>query len=498
MSDSSVASKATRGAFSLLGRQFVLFPVGVVTGFILARLLTPAEFGTYASATFVVMSAGALLEFGIGQIIVQQREEPSTQQLRSIFTAQFIVYGLAFGLLCLLAPLAADALHMKSEGAWVIRAVSLHMLMGLFGTNSTLLLERRMEFDSFARIDIANVLLDRTLTLVLAFLNYGVWSWVVGGLVAMGVRIIMLWFAAPWSLGLALDWAILRRALRYGLTLQGTYVSALVRENLNTVVGGGGFGPQAVGFLNWGQNLPYTCANWLLKIVERVSFPAFARMQVDEAERQSFLALSMRVLNLVTFPALFALVPLGTHLVTFCYGEKWRPGLFALACFVVRTPLTHVTSMLTGYFNATDRAALSLRVATFWTVIEVALALALVPFYGFNGVALACALGPILPAGALLVAAHREARLPYGRVFGVPIFSGLVTAGVAAIAATQVTSLGALIAAVVLCGGVALTLGILFERALIHRAVADIEARLRQAFREPVGTEPLPASPHEV
>ncbi|MDB5097594.1 MAG: polysaccharide biosynthesis protein [Cyanobacteria bacterium RYN_339] len=479
LSSADVTAQARRGVLSLVGRQAVLFPVGFVSGIILARLLSASEFGTYATVSFMVMGAGVLLEVGLGAIVIQQAEDPTPRQLRSIFTAQLLLFGFAALALALVAPWLAAAFHLPPDGTWLVRAMSLHMLLGTLGTNSTLLLERRLGFDVFARIDIANVLLDRGLTLLLAFLHFGAWSFVLGSLAAMTVRVVMLGFAAPWAVGFALDREVLRKALRFGLTLQATNLTALARDNLNVVLGGGFFGPRAVGLLNWGNNLPVTCSHNLVMIVARVSFPAFARLHDDPPARARLLESSLRALNLASYPALLALIPLGPNVVTFLYGETWRPALFALNCFVVRALCTNVTSAVMGYLNATDRAGRALRIAMVWTGLEVIAAAALLPFYGFNGIALGYAVGPIVPTLWLLWEVRREAPMRYGRVFGVPLLAGGAAALAGFASSGAITTLAAFIAQVILTAGAALLVITLFERALLQQAGTAIERRLK-------------------
>jgi O-antigen/teichoic acid export membrane protein len=173
------------------------------------------------------------------------------------------------------------------------------------------------------------------------------------------------------------------------------------------------------------------------------------------------------------------LIPLGPHIVTFLYGETWRPALFDLNCFVVRALCTNVTSAVTGYLNATERAGRALRIATVWTALEVVAALVLVQFYGFNGIAVGYAVGPILPALWLLWEVRAEAPMRYGRVFGGPLLAGGAAPTAGFLAGGDITSLGAFVAQLVLCAGVALLVIALFERALLHEVGAAIERRLR-------------------
>lgn len=483
MSDETVSSQAQRGVLALLGRHAVLFPVNMLAGILLARLLSPADFGAYATVAFLVMGAGVLLDVGLGAILVQQAEEPTERQLRSIFTAQVLVFGGAMAAVMLLAPWLAAAFHLPAAGEWLLRGMSLHMLIGAFGGISTLLLERRMGFSAFARLDVVNVLLDRGLTLGLAFAGWGVWSFLVGSLVSTVVRVGLLYRAAPWAVGFALDRDMLKRALAFGAFFQGGNLTMLARDNMNALLGGMVFGPKAVGLLNWGMNVANTCSHAFVQVVGRVSFPAFARLHDQPAERERLVATSLVALNLATFPVLAIVAVLADPIVTHVYGEAWRPAIPALICFAIRMMGTNTTSILINFLNATGQVKRGFRIAAVWTAVEWALALALVPFFGFYGIAYAYAAGVWLPVIWLLAGLRRELPLPLGRAYGAPV---AVAAGGAALAwalSPWATSLVALAAVLGISGLVSFSAAALLERERLEVLLARFTAR-----RAPEGT----------
>lgn len=450
-----VSARTRQGVFSLLGRQLITFPIGFLSGIALARLLGPTDFGTYASVSFAVMGVGALIDVGLGAIVIQQPEEPTPEQLKSIFTAQLLVFGTAALVMMLAARWVAGWFHLPVEGSWLFRAMALNMLLGTLGTNSTLLLERHLKFDVFARMDVLTVLLDRTVTLTLAFLGFGAWCFVIGSLVSMSARVVMLFKAAPWPIGLAFDRAILKRAFGFGAFLQATNLTSLARDNMNTLLGGSLLGPKAVGHLNWGMSLSTTASQPLVQIVARVCFPAFSRLQDEPEERTRMLVGSLRLVNLATFPVLMLLPAVGSPLVAYVFGEAWRPGLLALGCFAFRYMAANVTSTLVGYLNATGRARDGLRIALAWTGFEWAVGVPLAFWLGFNGIAIAYAVGILLPVVWLLAKVGREVPLPLGRIFLVPAVIGASAAALAWSLTPWITSVPALLAVVALSGGLA-------------------------------------------
>jgi O-antigen/teichoic acid export membrane protein len=486
VSSPDVTARTRQGVFSLLGRQLITFPITFLAGIALARVLGPTDFGTYASVSFAIMGLSVLLDVGLGAIVIQQPEEPTPEQLKSIFTAQLMVFGGATAIVMFGAHWFAGFFHLPVEGSWLLRAMALNMLLGTLGTNSTLLLERHLKFGVFAKLDVFTVLLDRAVTLTLAFLGLGAWSFVIGSLVSMTTRVGLLFKAAPWPVGLAFDRAILKRAMGFGAFLQATNLSSLARDNMNTLLGGPMFGPQHVGHLNWGMSLSSTASQPLVQIVGRVCFPAFARLQDHPEARERLLTNSLYWLNLASFPILILLAAHGSSLINYVFGEPWRPGLIALYAFSFRMMGTNVTSVLVGYLNATGRSALGFRIAAVWTVVEWGLAIALALWIGFNGIAAAYAAGVLLPVTWLLVIARREAKLDLARVFGLPLVVALSGAAAAMALQPYVTSLWTFLAVLAVSGAVPAVLAGVIERA---RLEALLRARLGRDAEAPVAAD---------
>lgn len=496
MSGTNVITQARSGAMALLTRQIVLFPVSFLTGILLARLLTPADFGTYATVSFLVMAIGSLLEGGFGAVLIQQKEEPTPTQLRSVFTTYLIAFGSLTLLMLALAPFLASLFKLDPvQGPWLLRVMSLHMIMGVFGSISTFLLERHMRFQVFTRLDVVNVLLDRGVTLALAFAGMGAWSFVIGSLVSSAVRFVLLIQAAPWPFGFALDRAVLRRFLGTGMYFQGMNVTTILRDNLTPILGGGLFGPQAVGYLNWGQNLASMASNSFVTIAMRVCFPAFSRLHDEPEARVRLFDQSLRALNFLTMPALALLVATGPQVVTYIYTEPWRPGLIALACFALRLALKNPIVLMLEYLSARGRVKENLRVTSVWTAVEWGGALALIPFFGFNGIAGAYAFGSIVPLVWLAWLVRHELALSFVRAFVLPGLTAAVAVAVALPLMPWVAHSWELVGVLGLAMAVALGLAAFIERELVLRAWATFKARRAPAEATvPADTaEPAPA-----
>jgi O-antigen/teichoic acid export membrane protein len=240
------------------------------------------------------------------------------------------------------------------------------------------------------------------------------------------------------------------------------------------------------------MSLSSTASQPLVQIVARVCFPAFARLQEHPEEREQLLVNSLYWLNLVSYPILMVLAAQGSPLVTYVFGEAWRPALWALYAFAFRMMATNVTSVLVGYLNATGRSSLGFRIAAVWTATEWATALGLSYFIGFNGIAAAYAFGVLLPVGWLLAIAAREVNLHLPRTFGIPLLLGTLGALVALALRPFATSLWTFLPILALSAAAPLSLAAFLER---RRLEALLKSRLGGWRTAQV---PQAIEPHEV
>lgn len=477
MSSTPVTTQVGRGVATMLARFAVVTPLSFIASVVLARLLTPNDFGAFATIGVLVMGVGGLFELGMMAVLIQQKEEPTPHELRSVFTAYLGLFGLLAAVTALAAPWIVPLFNLPADGAAMLRWMSLQMVLGVVGCVPTLLIERRMRFGAVAGIDVAALLVDKGLAIALAWSGFGVWSFIWASLVSVSLRMGLLTVVAPWPFGLAFDRDLISRQVMKGARFQGVNLATLARENIVTFVAGPLFGPRAVGLLNWGASLPATFAGQGLGIYMRVTFPAFARLQDDAAGRTALLIVSLRALMLAVLPILALLPALGGPIVSHVYGEAWREALPALCFFSLRMAGYAVVAPLVWYLNATGRVAVGLRALMICVALEWGLALALAPFMGFTGVALGAALGTLAQAGWLWGAIRREEPLSLAGVVAPGLAIALPLGGLAAWVAPRIGSLFELLAALAAAGWLWLAAAYLFERERVDAAVLAWRAR---------------------
>jgi len=318
--------------------------VGAVSQFgvsvVLARLLTPADFGVVALALVVLGLARPIGDLGIGNAIVQ-RQELSDRHVRVAFTFSVLLGIVVAIVVALAAPLAAAAMRNPSVTP-VVRVLSWQFALGGGAVVAGALLRRRLDFRRQFFIESSSYLLGYAgVAVSLALLGFGVWSLVWGGLVQTLVASVAQLAVVRHAVRPLLARKELAELLHFGF---GSAVSASVNYvalNSDNFVVGRWIGAASLGLYNRAytlMNLPFTYAS---AVMSSVLFPAFAQVQGEPPRvRRAYLLLT-RLTAMVAASAMGTMAIVAPHFVRALYGPQWSGAVIPLQILCVA-----------GYFRA--------------------------------------------------------------------------------------------------------------------------------------------------
>jgi O-antigen/teichoic acid export membrane protein len=319
----SLRREATRGvkwtgaaSFAISGLQFARLVV-------LARLLSPEDFGLMAMITVVMAFAGTFADSGLSNAIIY-RQEASSDQISSLYWTSWIVGLIIFGLIIAVTPLVAvyyRDLRIHSLLPWV----ALSFLIGPVGQQFKVLLQRDLRFREIAIVEVAAALLGTVVSVALALYGCGIYALIFGQLLA-GITESLLLAIIGWR-----DWAPrlhyrlgdLKNFAGFGAFQIGERCANVFAANIDYLLIGRVLGPAALG--------PYTLAYQLIvapvtrinPILTRVAFPIFAKKQSDVVSlRAGYLEIS-KFLAFVTCPLLVGVAAGAPILVPALLGTRW-------------------------------------------------------------------------------------------------------------------------------------------------------------------------------
>ena len=232
----SVAKRTFQGAIAIGVRQIVVQGSRILGGVLLARLLTPGEFGFYAIILYFQTFLTAFGDAGLAASLVRQHEEPENLEFRSIFTVQQLFVLTTGVVLWCAAPVVAGWYHLSSHDAWMFRLVLLSFVATSFMVIPQVRMERQLAFDRLALIESTQAILFNVSAVYFAWRGLGGYSFAWALLLRSVVGAILANWMSPWRIGWHWDWPIIRSHLSFGLAYQGIQVTSLLKDSITPVL----------------------------------------------------------------------------------------------------------------------------------------------------------------------------------------------------------------------------------------------------------------------
>lgn len=322
----SLAHTAARGVGILVSRTLLLQLLTAGVTLVLARLLSPADYGLFALAAAVQSVAQVTSGAGLSAALIRQEDDPTPQQ-QSAVSGFLLSTGLAFSAFTAaiaLAALPAAGVHGKALG--VIAVTALAVPIYALRAVPMVLLERHLRFGRVAVVETAETLAFNAFALAGALAGIGAYSLAGGVPAAAAAGLLAVRSLQGGHPGLSLDLGVVRRLADFGLRASALQTLALVRGLGFVTVVTALAGASTTGFYAMATRL-FAFPTALASAVQRVSFPALSRSAAERPRRAARAAALSAVL--ASLP--LALLAGASHaLVTVLLGERWLPTVDVL------------------------------------------------------------------------------------------------------------------------------------------------------------------------
>ncbi len=413
-SPTSIGQKAVRSAAALGIRQVLVQGLNALTGIILARILSPSDFGLFGILTFVLTFLVAFGDVGLGASLIRDASEPLEDDYRTVFTAQQVLVLIVVVAAWFASPMLAHAYRMPAHQAILFRLVALSLLFTSFQVIPSVRLERHLEFHKLAVVEVAQAVVYNGVTIGTALAGLGPLSFALGLLCRSIAGALIINLVSPWAIGWHWDTQNIRRHLSFGLPYQGIAFTSLLKDSITPVFVGLTLGTSQVGYINWaGMVAAYPVL--ALMVLQRVYLPAFARMQAHPHRLGQFVERVILAANVVVAPlAVLTLVLIRSITVT-VFGAKWLVALPLFEILWLANLFVPTATPLMGLLNALGRSWTTLGFATVWMLGTWALGVPLILGLGSAGFAFANVLVS-LSAFALFRVAQKQVNFRILRV----------------------------------------------------------------------------------
>jgi PST family polysaccharide transporter len=341
----SLARRSARSGAIVLGTQVATTTLGVIGAAILARLLTPDDFGLLAMAMAFLAFVTPFADLGLPQSTIQ-RAEVTHEQVSAVFWIN-LALSLAATVVGILVARPVAAFYGRPELVAIATALAAAFVISGLGAQCEAVLRRRMQFALVSGIGLVAAVTGLVVGVIVAARGGGYWALVAMPLTGAAVRSGLAWMISPWRPGPPARAEGVGSMIRFGGFLAGTGLLGTAVRNVDRILIGRFLGAATAGFYINAYRLLLIPLTQLNAPLTNVAVPTLSRLQDDPERFRRFYRRGVEIIGAVTLPAVVASVVMAEELILTVLGDQWRdsvPIFLALAPAALLASLNVVTS----------------------------------------------------------------------------------------------------------------------------------------------------------
>lgn len=358
MSD-SVRSKLLSGFAWNFIEKVLMRGASFVISIILARLLSPSDFGLIGMLAIFIAVSNVFIDGGLAKALIQ-RQNCQNIDFSTAFVTNVGVALIIYFVLFLCAPLIANFYH-EPILTKLTRILALNFILGSFNIVQRAKLMSRVDFKSLAQVNVIATVISGTCGIIMAYCGYGVWSLVGQTLISTIVLIFLLPFFSKWKPSIKFSKESFRQLFGFGSKLMFSGVVAVIINNISTISIGRFYDSNKLGYYTRASQFSDTISSTMSDVLGNVTFPVLSELQNDRGRFVSVYRKSLFFTALVSFPMMILLALLARPIVIILLTEKWLPCVVLMQWLFLARMFTPLSSINMNVLNAIGRSDLFMK-----------------------------------------------------------------------------------------------------------------------------------------
>lgn len=324
----SLKIKALQGfswtVFEGIFSQGIIFSVGII----LARLLSPKDFGLIGIITAFIAISNSIIEGGLGSALVRKTDS-SQDDYNTVFYSNLGIALLLYLLIYLFSGAIADFFDAQ-ELKKLLQFSGLILIINAFSIIQQTLLVKILDFKTQGIIAVISSAISGFVAVVIAYSGFGVWSLVALAVTRTFIRTSLLWFKGRWKPTLGFSEKSYKELFNFGYKLLAASLLNTLYKNVYYVLIGKYFSPTSLGYYTRADQFQAPFSSNITVGITRISFPVLSSLQDEEIRLRHVFIKFIRFSVFVNFTILLALAAMAKPIVLLLIGEKWYPSIYFL------------------------------------------------------------------------------------------------------------------------------------------------------------------------
>ena len=359
------------GRFSTQGVSFVI-------SILLARILTPSDYGVVGMIGIFMAIAQTFIDSGFGSALIRKKD-CTDEDFSTAFYFNIVVGVVCYLILFLAAPLIAnffDTPILKD----IVRVLSINLFLNSLSIVQTAKLTAAVDFKSQAKVSLVATIVSGCVGLAMAYSGFGVWSLVYQSVSSSAVRTLLLWMITKWKPLRIFSKQSFKYLFGFGSKILSASLLHTIYSNLTTILIGKFYTSKDLGYYSRGESLATLPSSNLTGILQSVTYPILSKMQDDDARLVSVYRKYIRITSMVIFFGMFLMAALAKPLILTLLTDKWLESVIFLQVFCFAYMFDHICQLNLNILYVKGRSDLVLRLEIIKKTISISMIVAAIPF----------------------------------------------------------------------------------------------------------------------
>ena len=332
MQESQLKEKAVNGVIWTFIQRFMSIFIQFISNIVLARLLTPDDYGCIGMLTIFMLLSATIIDGGFSSALIQKKR-PTQEDYSTIFFWNLGLSIVIYLILYFSAPVIAQFYHTELLCP-VLRVQGIVLIINALQTIQVNQLNKQFKFKKISIVTLLSSCISLSVTILMAYKGYGVWALVTQNLLMASIPTLIYWLTNKWIPILTFSFESFKELFNFGFFM---FLSSLTSTFVNNVQGlliGHFYNASQMGYYSKAHRTEMLASTSITQVVSQVSYPLYAELQDNKQKLISTIKKLTLSVSFLVFPMMLLLILLAKPVFILLYSEKWLPAVpyFQILC----------------------------------------------------------------------------------------------------------------------------------------------------------------------
>lgn len=330
----SLKQKTVSGVIWSIIDSFASNGIQFIVGIILARILSPREFGLIGMLTIFIALSQSFIDSGFTNALIRKKDCTQTDY-STVFYFNFVI-GIIFYFILFFSSGSISVFFNEPQLELLLQVLGLGLILNALGIIQRTILTKNINFKLQTRVSVVVSTLSGTIAISMAYNGFGVWSLVALTLSRFGFTSIFLWMWAKWKPSLIFSIKSFKELFSFGSKLLISGLIDTAYRNVYYLIIGKYFAAVELGYYTRADQFQALPSKQLTGIFGRVSYPILSTIQDDVKKLRTAYTQIIKITMFITFVLMLGMAAIAKPMILTLIGEQWLPAVIYLQmlCFV--------------------------------------------------------------------------------------------------------------------------------------------------------------------